>query len=184
MCIVIIYTSTSVKLMLKRNNFQRQFLYAQWLPVVVILLRPGRIHVIVLNCSFCIFYDQFQWRFVVVKSSFKRVFSKTNVSLRCTVVVGRNCSLIHNRLDQTFFGHWALFFYTAVPCAFFARRSGLGQFGLLVSIGGLFNIGHATVAYFNCVACVWIFCVRGGLPGIHHRWYSKMFVQYLLIQFY
>ena len=73
---------------------------------------------------------------MIVKSSFKRVFSKTNVCLKWSVVVGRNCSLIRNGLDQTFFGHWALVFYSTVACAFFARRSGLGQFGLVVSIDG------------------------------------------------
>jgi hypothetical protein len=35
---------------------------------------------------------------------------------------------------------------------FFPRCGGLGQFGLVVSVDDLFNIGHATVAYFNGVA--------------------------------
>ena len=98
------------------------------------------------------FLVQIKWRFVVVISSFKRVFSKTNVCLRWTIVVGRNCSLIYNGFDQTLFGHWALLFLSTVTCAFFARCGGLWQFGLVVSVDGLFDIRHATVAYFNSVA--------------------------------
>jgi hypothetical protein len=61
--------------------------------------------------------------------------------------------LIYNGLDQTFFGHWALLFLSAVSaCAFFARCGGLRQFGLVVSVDGLLDIGHATVAYFKSVA--------------------------------
>ena len=60
--------------------------------------------------------------------------------------------MTHNGLDQTFFGHWALFFLSTVACAFFARCGGLGQFGLVVSVDGLFYIGRATVTYFNGVA--------------------------------
>ena len=82
---------------------------------------------------------------MVVISSFKRVFSKTNVCLMWTIVVGRNCSLIHNGLDQIFFGDWALFFLSTVAFAFFARCVVLGQFGLAVSVDGLFDIGHETV---------------------------------------
>jgi hypothetical protein len=54
-------------------------------------------------------------------------------------------------LDQTFFGHWALLFLSTVACAFFARCGGLGQFGLVLSVDGLFDIEHATIAYFNSV---------------------------------
>jgi hypothetical protein len=71
---------------------------------------------------------------VVVLSSFKRVFSKTNVCLKWTVVVGRNCSLIYNGFDQTFFGHWAVFFVSTVACAFFAGCGSLGHSGLVVSV--------------------------------------------------
>jgi hypothetical protein len=46
----------------------------------------------------------------------------------------------------------ALFFLYTVECAFFARCGGLGQFGLVVSVDGLIDIGHATVAYFSSVA--------------------------------
>jgi hypothetical protein len=89
---------------------------------------------------------------VVVISGFERVFSQTNVCLRWIIVVGSNCRLIYNGLDQTFFGHWALLFLSTVACAFFARKGVLGQFGLVVSVDGLFDIRHATVAYFNSVA--------------------------------
>jgi hypothetical protein len=90
---------------------------------------------------------------VVAVSSFKSVFSQTNVCLRWTIVVRRNCSLIYNEFDQTHFRHWALLFLSTVTLLSSLVVAVCDSLVLLCPSMVCLILGmHATVAYFNSVA--------------------------------
>ena len=88
--------------------------------------------------------------FMIVESGFKCVGGKADIGLVRFVVISGYCSLIYNRLREALAEEWAFLAFSAVAFVSFWFIE-FHKDGLVVTVNGLFDVGHTGVANFDCI---------------------------------